>query len=164
MPGWINTFPSSARCSPPLLNLNFSPLIHPGFFQQFYSATNDKLRFNYDFLEREGRSRENFIEVVDFFLMRRSTRISLHILETASSGKGAIRVNMCPLGGTLRELVLSLLPKEEARDWKLFARAHVPPLPWSSDARDAKRIFSRIIFTWGTFSPRRNILERVEYR
>lgn len=100
----------------------------------------------------------------DFFLMRRSTRISLHILETASSGKGAIRVNMCPLGGTLRELVLSLLPKEEARDWKLFARAHVPPLPWSSDARDAKRIFSRIIFTWGTFSPRRNILERVEYR
>lgn len=76
----------------------------------------------------------------------------------------AIRVNMCPLGGTLRELVLSLLPKEEARDWKLFARAHVPPLPWSSDARDAKRIFSRIIFTWGTFSPRRNILERVEYR
>lgn len=148
MPGWINTFLSSARCSPPLLNLNFSPLIHPGFFEQFYLATNDKLRFNYDFLERDGRSRENFIEVGDSFLMRRSRRISLHILETASSGKGAIRVNMCPL----RELVLSLLPKEEARDWKLFARAHVPPLPWSSDARDAIRIFSRIIFTWGTFS------------
>lgn len=88
--------------------------------------------------------------------MRRSTRISLHILETASSGKGAIRVNMCPLGGTLRELVLSLLPRRRLEIGN-FLHELTCHLSHGHPTREMQNVFSRVLFSPGGLSRQEEI-------